>query len=367
MPVTLNETPAWGNVDAPVGTDPRNSASVRDPMQALASRDAWLLDRVASLAVSTLTRRTLPGSGDECVAFAARPPNAADHRSAVAISHRLVAPFTTTTAFASADLDSWDAVAAGVSADPWAIRDVVWHAPSARFVAVGAGWFHRHDGGQTSPWTSASTSLDLTGIATDGALLCACATNGQVLSSTDGTSWFPRAGAISPGLHAIAFGGGAWVALGTTGIKWSTDGIAWSTVSDSRFAEAGGHRIAYEPTLDRFIVLAPDSDGWVASINGHTGAIAWTSIAGLAWRMLCYAPSARALVSHDGVSLGLSRDGGVTWSRLGAGYAGNGGGAVELRRLTWSENAGAVAAMGFVFAGGAGTEDQLLTLSPRMP
>lgn len=351
MPVALNETASWGTVNAPAGADVRDSASVRTPMQALTSRDVWLLDRLARASV-LVERETLPAGGDEAIAFAARAPSALASKSAVVVTVEQTTPFACTTSFASSDMREWNVVS-GVETGPNAIRAVVWHPAGSQFVAVGAGYYHRHNANLVATWSSSSAGgSDLTGVATDGTLLVACEAGGQVFSSSDGISWTPRAGGTSPGLTSVAWGGGAWVAQGDAGIKWSTGGITWTTATDSRFAESGvAGRLAYEPRLGRFIVIAPDVDGWVASINGATGAITWTAVANLAVQTMTYSDAAQGLIGYDGTRLVLSRDGGITWTAIGHGYAGTVGG-TTTRRLIYSPDACVLAQLGYVTTGG---------------
>jgi hypothetical protein len=106
---------------------------------------------------------------------------------------------------------------------------------------------------------------------------------GIVATSPDGVAWTARASAVSPGLNAVAYGNGVYVAAGNLGaLQYSTDGVAWNSISTGTASHLDGVNFVN----GRFVVIG--HDGVVMnSVNGtiwtRTSSGAANLLAGIAY------------------------------------------------------------------------------------
>ena len=73
--------------------------------------------------------------------------------------------------------------------------------------------------------------------------LTAATSSNSILYSPDGVSWYPSNGSFDFGGGGVTYAAGKWVAVGgsvTKTIQYSTDGINWNDTSGSSFTGTGG-------------------------------------------------------------------------------------------------------------------------------
>lgn len=150
------------------------------------------------------------------------------------------------------------------------------------FCAVGAGGVLTvSPDGQN--WQRATTNVteDLLSIADDGSSTLVGTSAGNVLVSSNFTSWIKRA-ATGTRMESLAYGNGIFVATGFYGAVWySLDGVQWT----SRASGYAGWTIGVAFGADRFVLfsqdgyirLSPDGINWTA---GRTGLEAWSYLTG---------------------------------------------------------------------------------------
>jgi hypothetical protein len=176
----------------------------------------------------------------------------------------------------------------------------------AVYVAAGATGEIQSSTGGTSGWTARTADGSFA-----GAFLGACSGGGlfvlvgedsavpEIQTSADGTTWDSQSPSEPTGsLYGVAYGGGAFVAVGiTTGgdnlIMRSTDAITWETITAPTTGTGGLFSVAY------------DVDGGFFVAVGSTGSIA-ISKDGTRWNDLSrasYTAGLRGIAFGDGTAV----------------------------------------------------------------
>lgn len=130
-------------------------------------------------------------------------------------------------------------------------------------------------GNQSSTWTKVKTaSQPLVGVAYGNGHWVACGSKNTILTSTNGSTWVERKGAVKTAdWQWMAYGNGTFIACGTMKsmgtdigvIQYSTDdGTTWTQ------GNAGGasplNAIAYSPELNVFVAVG--DKGSIVSVQG---------------------------------------------------------------------------------------------------
>ncbi|NOZ93162.1 MAG: hypothetical protein GXP47_00265 [Acidobacteria bacterium] len=240
------------------------------------------------------------------------------------------------------------AAEAGAQCGPWTIvpgppaqgsRAAVW--TGDRFVAVGEGFFVSPDGRswrnvpQAGFPPNGDVGLSWSAVAFNGHQLVAVADHGEVFFpgdaegtgaiaiSSNGERWKLVVPVVSQGLHAVAWGGGRWVAAGDSIFLWSEDGTSWheGTVVSGP-AGVGIWSVVF--TGSRWVALGVRNSGIVA-----------TSEDGVTWNvdpveapMVALANNGAATVAVGG-DVALTSTDGISWTSHKV------GGDVSLFSLSW--------------------------------
>lgn len=192
------------------------------------------------------------------------------------------------------------------SAGNYSYRDVIW--AGTQFVAVGSSVNGASPGrAMTSPdgitWTARTVSVNgknFYGSAYGAGLIVAVGgAGGAIETSTDGITWTSRASGTTANLRSVTFGGGQFVAVGSTAagqqqVLTSPDGITWTprTAAEANnwydVAYANGLYVAVAHTGDHRVMTSPDGVTWTARDAASQdawrsvtfGGGTWTAVAG---------------------------------------------------------------------------------------
>ncbi|NOZ95347.1 MAG: hypothetical protein GXP47_11525, partial [Acidobacteria bacterium] len=200
-------------------------------------------------------------------------------------------------------------------------RAVVW--AGDHFVAVGSGFAISPDG---RSWRNApqegfppngDAGLRWSAVAFDGHQLVAVAdsgasgSSGAIAVSARGEHWEVVLPTTAGGLHAVAWGGGRWVAAGRSLFLWSDDGTTWHQGS----VESGSSDV-------EIWSLAFTGSRWVAvgTQNGSAGGVLATSEDGVTWSVDPVADGLFAVASNGvrtvavGARVAMTSDDGLAWA-----------------------------------------------------
>ena len=160
-------------------------------------------------------------------------------------------------------------------------------------------------GGVVDEVSGLSTSVTINDVCYGGGLYVAVGTSGKIITSPDGVTWTSRTSGTTNLLQGICYDGSKFVACGGSIVLTSSDGITWSpqTFSDSQLTD-----ICYGDSL---FIMTRTGLGVYTSPDGVT----WTSrdIAGLSRnpRGVCYGDGVYILVTFAQI---MSSSDGINWT-----------------------------------------------------
>ena len=122
-------------------------------------------------------------------------------------------------------------------------------------------------------WTSRDSETDasLSGVTYANGTFVAVGNSGTIITSTDGTTWTPRdSGTTNQNLTDVTYGNGTFVTTGSNGtILTSTDGTTWTT-RDSGIGGVHLYGVSYENSI--FVAV-----GKIGTVLTSTDGTSWTS------------------------------------------------------------------------------------------
>jgi len=172
------------------------------------------------------------------------------------------------------------------------------------FITPGITWT-LYSGTSLNTWTS---------IAYGGGLFVAVASSGgnQVMTSPDGITWTARTAAENNSWSSIAYGNGLFVVVSETGlhkVMTSPDGITWTARTD-----IGG---SWESvTYGAGLFVAVSSSGGPTPVMTSPDGITWTGRAstGSIWRSITYGNSLYVAIASGGPTQVMTSPDGITWT-----------------------------------------------------
>jgi hypothetical protein len=179
-------------------------------------------------------------------------------------------------------------------------------------------------------WTAVGNSTfgsdNINSIAYGGGKFIAGGTSGKMAYSTDGTTWTAVGDSTFGGgkINSITYGSGTFVAVGNDGkIATSSDYVlTWAAVGDSAFGSGNIYGIAYGSGM--FVAVGNDSKITTSSDNGVT----WTAVGDSTFggghiNRIAYGGGTFVVVGNDG-KIATSSDYGLTWTVVGNSAFGSG-------------------------------------------
>ncbi len=268
------------------------------------------------------------------VTWASQTSNTTNPLYAVAYGSKWVAAGGAGTTVASTDATTWAAVNVGTSSDLHAVT-----ASGSLFAAAGDAEVTGEERVYTST-DGATWTAHLTGDGNDpmhgaaylgGAFYMASA-DGEILRSSDGSSWSPVV-SRTPDFGGLAYGGSTYVAVGNFGAIWSSpDGLTW-TARHAAYDINTLRNVVYGAGLAKPLFVAPVSTS--NPVSGPTWYVL-TSPDGVTWTQAASGPDAYpAGVAYGGPSVSFVIVGG------GNGNKPNGWAFTSPDGVTWTRSANA--------------------------
>lgn len=157
-------------------------------------------------------------------------------------------------------------------------------------------------------WTKRTSTSDAAwnSVAYGGGIYVAVSTSGTVMTSPDGVTWTARTASIANTWNSVCYGNGLFVAVASSGsgnrVMTSPDGITWTTrTSVSDFAWSS---VCYGGGLFVTVALLATANAIMTSPDGIT----WTTRSApvsLTWSGVCYGNNTFVAVATNGTANGV--------------------------------------------------------------
>lgn len=157
-------------------------------------------------------------------------------------------------------------------------------------------------------------------IAYGGGIYCAVATSGDIMTSTDGVTWTQRVPTESNQWNSVAWNGSVFCAVSSTGnnrVMTSPTGVTWTARTASivnTWQSIAWNGTVFAAVADAGVVLgqvmtSPDGTTWTS----RSSSLATT------WKGICSNASGRFVaVASTGATRSMTSADGITWSSTGA-------------------------------------------------
>jgi hypothetical protein len=126
--------------------------------------------------------------------------------------------------------------------------------------------------GMCSP-ASATIPFTATAVAFGGGLFCIVGSTGQIATSPDGTTWTTRSSGTTDNLTVVEYLNGQFVATGTAWLGASTDGITWNT-----FTAPNNTNVKTSLTYVNGRYVASTNAGSTSAMSSSTDLNTWIAI-----------------------------------------------------------------------------------------
>ena len=311
---------ATPSVLAPADGDPDNAATFAVGLQGNTDMNAMLLRLIQGMALENAT-------------ISANAPNANDFATSTGLATNLLVAIlgTGTTSHWSTSLDygkTWTFVVSGVAETGYG---VVWFPVAGLYVAVvvagGVCAIETMDSGGATvtpravPTTAAAVPCAGNCIATSASLIVAAVGNtGQVIFSTNGTTWSAQGAAVMTGkvMTQVIFAQNQFVAVSTDSFVFtSPNGTTWTAQGQASSTGTGALQgLAFNARLGLYIL----SNGTTVPYATSPNAITWTPRSGLAGTVVSRVSTCWglfvAVASTGPIQFYISSDG-LTWTAAG--------------------------------------------------